>query len=156
MPFEPSPVNYQGTFAAPTLTASTTAVMLGLGATTSFALITPQITGRVLVIISGLIQNSVSGDGCNVQLSYGTGTAPVNGAALTGTQIGLQSVWTSLTNAMIAPFCLQALITGLAVPVINANRQTTAATTVWLDLAFKAVTGGNASVTNVNITALEL
>lgn len=155
MAYEPSPTVYQGVFAAPTATASTTAVMLGLGATTSFALVTPQVTGRILVTISGLHSNT-NGNGTNVQLSYGTGTAPVNGAALTGTQIGQQAVWTALTGALIGPFSLTALITGLALPTINSNRQTSAATTYWLDLAFKAVTGGTATVTNVNITAVEI
>lgn len=155
MPFEPSPVVYQGTFAAPTATASTTAVMLGLGATTSFALVTPQVTGRILVTISGLHSNT-NGNGTNVQLSYGSGAAPVNGAALAGTQIGLQAVWTALTGALIGPFALTALITGLTYAQINPLRQSVAGTTYWLDLAFKAVTGGTATVTNVNITAIEV
>ena len=156
MPYEPSPAVYQGTFAAPSGTTSTAAlVMLGLGATTSFALITPQVTGRVLLVISGIMGNA-NGDGTTIQLSYGTGAAPANGATLTGTQIGQQSTWTSLTGALLAPFCLSALITGLAVPTINAVHQTTAATQVWLDIAFKAVVGGTAALTNVNITALEV
>ncbi len=156
MAYEPSPAVLQTTFASPAGTTSTSPqVMLGLGATTSFAIITPQVTGRVFVSISGLITN-VNGDGGQVQLSYGTGAAPVAGASLTGTQIGLKAAWISLTGALTGPFSLQALITGLAVPTFTSAGKNGTQVPVWLDLAFNATTAGTCTITNVNISAFEV
>lgn len=155
MAFEPYPAYLQAIFAAPTATVSTTQVMLGSVGSTPAASITPLVTGRIFVMFSGLITNGTSGDGSSVQISYGTSTAPIAGAALTGTQIGQIQTWTSLTNLLTGPFCVQAIVTGLAVPTINSTRATTAATPVWLDLAFNAVTGGTTTITKMNILAFE-
>lgn len=156
MPFEPSPAIMQAIFAAPTATVSTSAVMVGLAAgSTPLCVITPQVTGRLLVIISGLAGNT-TGNGSTMQLSYGTGAAPAAGAALAGTQIGQAQTWTSLTGALTGQFVVHALITGLAVPSVLASRLQAAATPIWLDLAFNAVTGGTTTLTKVNILAMEI
>ena len=99
------PAIEQTTSANPIGTTSTTAVMMGLAGT-----ITPAFSTRVLVTISGSCANSVLADGGTVQISYGTGTAPVNGAALTGTQIGSAQEWLAATAANIVPFSVSAVI----------------------------------------------
>src|SRR5467141_2138020 len=130
MAFEPYPSALQAIFAAPTNTTSTSQVMLGAVGATPAATITPLVTGRIFVMFSGQIANGTSGDGSSVQVSYGTGTAPIAGASLTGTQIGQIQTWTSLTNLLKAPFMVHAVITGLAVPSISSQRVTTTAVPV--------------------------
>lgn len=155
MSYEPSPAVLQSVYAAPTATVSTTHVMAGAGASAvPTAIITPQTTGRIYVVISGLAGNT-NGNGSAIQLSYGTGAAPANGDANTGTQIGQIETWTSLTGALTGFLCVHAIITGLAVPSINALRVTTAAVPVWLDLTFNAVSAGTATLTKLNICAFE-
>lgn len=156
MPFEPTPSLVQAIFAAPTATVSTSQVMCGLAAgSTPLCVVSPQVTGRYFVIISGLAGNT-TGNGSSVQLSYGTGAAPVAGAALTGTQIGQIQTWTSLTGALTGQFVVHAIITGLAVPSVLASRLQAAPTPVWFDLAFNTVTAGTTTLTKVNILAMEI
>lgn len=155
MAFEPYPAYLQAIYAAPSTTASTTQVMLGMVGSTPASTITPQVTGRIFVQISCLIANDTSGDGSQIQISYGTGTAPSAGGALAGTQIGQIETWTSLTNLMTGFLMAHAIITGLAVPSITATHATGTAVPVWLDLAFNRVTGGTVTVTKMNILAFE-
>lgn len=125
----------------PTGTASTSAfVMMGLAC--SF---TPHSTGNVLFQVQGIILNSVGGDGMNARLYEGSGTAPLNGAAQTGTQISTVASFTSPTGSTSAPATLIGLATGLAV-----------GTTYWFDVAVEATTGGTASFQNVTMIAHEL
>lgn len=64
----------------PTGTAATTpGVMMGLAGT-----ITPTATGNVLVTIMGVALNSTSADGANMQIRYGTGSAPTNALNASG------------------------------------------------------------------------
>lgn len=126
--------------ANPTGTASATAVMMGLAGT-----ITPAKSGNIAVTINGVAANSGSGDGGSVQISYGTGGAPSNGATLTGTQIGSVQQWISPAGADPMPFSVTAVITGLVV-----------GTAVWLDAAVAAITAGTASISNVTIAAHEV
>lgn len=130
---------YQATPADPTGTTSTTGVMMGLGGT-----LTPTRSGKVMIMISGDQQNSSGSDFGAVQLYYGTGTAPTNGAALTGTAIsGKVNGATDSTHA--DPFCVQAIVSGL-----------TLNTPIWFDLAVAAVIGGTTSAKNLSISAFEL
>ncbi len=128
------------TTAAPTLTASATYVHMGLGATAS---ITPVLAGRIAFTISGDIA-STNGNSATTQLSFGTGTAPTNGTAFTGTQVGSQVVQTALTGYLVTPFSLTAVVTGLTV-----------GTAYWLDLVLKS-SSGNATVTTVSVSAMEI
>lgn len=130
----------QDTPANPTGTTSTTLVMMGLAE--SF---TPVFSTRMEISICGNIAQSTTADGAGVQLSYGTGTAPANAAAVTGTQVGSLTTMTFLTGVLLVPFSLTAIVTGL-----------TAGTAYWVDLALKAVTGGTASVTNLSVSVCEL
>lgn len=155
MPFEPYPSALQAIFAAPTATVSTSQVMLGAVGATPSATITPLVTGRIFVMFSGSIANSTNGDGSQVQISFGTGTAPIAGAAVTGTQIGQIQTWTSLTSLLKAPFMVQAIITGLAVPSVTLLHGTGTPVPVWLDLAFNAVSGGTTTITVMNLLAFE-
>jgi hypothetical protein len=105
--------------------------------------ITPVRAGRIFLSICGNIV-ATNGNTATAQLSYGTGTAPVNGAAVTGTQIGAQIAQLALTGYLSTPFCLSAVITGLTIT-----------TAYWLDLALKS-SSGNVSVTQVAVSAHEV
>ena len=119
----------------PLATASATAVMMGLAEH-----ITPSATGRVLVIASGVASNDAAGKGVAVEIRTGTGAAPANGDAVTGTKRGV-----TRSNVDTGAFVTHAIVTGLAL-----------STQIWMDLAV-AVTGGsgNASVSNLEISMLE-
>lgn len=119
----------------PAATGSLVFVMMGLA-----ILFTPNKTGRVRITVQGQLGNTTTADGCTVQISTGTGGAPANGAAVTGTQQGVAQTWTSLTGVLNAPLFVFAVVTGLAI-----------GTQIWVDLAVKAVTGGSASVTSLVI-----
>ena len=120
-------------------TATAAAVMMGLAGT-----VTPTKTGRVLFTVSGQLANGTAGDGATVQMQTGTGTAPLNGAALTGTQRGNIQTVTSVSAAQKSGF-------GFAVPVTGL----TLGTAVWIDIAVKAVTGGTATATGLTVSAVE-
>ena len=125
----------------PTGTASTTGVMMGLGSTASYA---PARSGVVVVIVQGQMSNATGSDGAKVGLRYGTGTAPSNGAALTGTAKGQGSQVDSYPNAGCRfPFFIYTVITGLTV-----------GTTYWFDLGLGAITGGTANVKNAEIVII--
>lgn len=68
----------------PTAIAATTQEMMGLGGTCH---ITPVSSGIVLVNISAVYNDTVAETG-HVSAYYGTGTAPANAAAVTGTVFG--------------------------------------------------------------------
>lgn len=113
----------------PTLTASTSALMLGAAGS-----ITPQGT-RIFVAIAGKYNNSASTTATlKLEGRYGTGTAPVQNAAVTGTAFGtaMTGLETAATARMI-PFTLIGIVTGL-----------TAGVAYWLDVAFTNGDGTNA------------
>lgn len=127
--------------ASPTGTTVTSAAkMLGLGAT-----ITPVKSTRILIAITGIAINSTIGDGANFQIAYGTGGAPSNGAAATGTAVGSVKHFVASTAAGQQGIALLWVVTGL-----------TAGTTYWVDLQFEAVTGGTASIKDVDVVLLEV
>lgn len=126
--------------ASPGSISSTTMQMLGLNQT-----ITPIGSTRLFLQISGDVTQTTTADGAKWQLSWGTGAAPANAAALTGTQVGSNPTMTFLTGVLTVPFCSQAIISGL-----------TPGTAYWVDLALAAVTGGAASMTNMSVSAYEV
>jgi hypothetical protein len=131
---------YQATPANPTATSSNTLVMAGLAGS-----LTPNTTGKVMVVISGIGTNNSTG-GFEAQISYGTGTAPVNGAALAGTQVGNVSVYAPSVAGTDIPFTCIAIISGL-----------TLATAYWIDLAFaRASAAGSTLLGNLSISAYEI
>ena len=131
------------------VTSSTSYVMAGIGASspgTSWGL-TPLNYTTVRVTIDGQCLNATNGDGINFIVAYGTGSPPAQGAAATGTTVGINTIWTALTGLLLqgVPFSKDVIITGLS-----------AGTAYWFDLQYKAVTGGTASFKNINTTAQEL
>jgi len=130
----------QSSPADPTGTTDATGKMMGLAAS-----ITPASSGRIHVTITGTIKNaSAIADGANVQLRTGTGAAPANGDALTGTARGGLVKYVAATTAQKVPFTVCAIVSGLSLSVA-----------VWLDLGLAAVTGGTAEVTDLSVTAFE-
>lgn len=123
---------------APVGSTSTALVMAGLGGS-----ITTR-TGRILLCMSGVMQNSGANDGSKAQMSYGTGGAPSNGAALTGTQIGpiQQYNASTLAAAASAPYGSCTIVTGL-----------TKGTAYWFDTAFAAITAGTTTLTQAYMSA---
>jgi hypothetical protein len=128
----------------PTGTTSTTGVMMGLGSTFH---LTPAYAPRIKVTIYGQISNTTNGDAAVARIYYGTGTAPTNGVAPTGTNSGFQqSVANNASNGgQFFPFSLSAIITGL-----------TPGTAYWFDLDMIAISGGTASVQNVTAVLEEM
>lgn len=120
---------------------STTFTMLGAAGS-----ITPKATGVILIVINGDGRNATAADGYKVQISYGTGSAPTNGAALTGTQVG-GAVTCSRAQAAAGqvPFSTNAIVTGLTV-----------GTAYWIDLAFATVVGGTATIADISLSVIEL
>src|SRR5258708_19693607 len=76
------PANAVSLPANPAGTVSLTAVMMGLGSTCA---ITTNSSGRVLVTMTGQARTATAAVSCTTGGRYGTGTAPVNGAAGTRT-----------------------------------------------------------------------
>lgn len=130
----------------PAITTSTVGVMMGLGAAPANAKITPTASGKVLVTITGTMFNNTASGGVFATIAYGTGTAPANGAAATGTQIGSTMQRSGPWSAnQVNPFSGTALITGLTV-----NTQ------IWIDLNVGVFGASTGSVSNLTITAVEL
>ena len=130
----------------PATTNSLTGVMMGLSAS-----ITPVISGKILIIISGDIDNSIGdADGSQVQIRTGTGTPPINGDTLTGVaQGGLvkMSINTSGggTSVPRVPFSLNAIQSGL-----------TLNTAVWIDISLASIVAGTSRVRDISMSIIEL
>ena len=128
------------TSAAPAGTASLTAVMMAIGGA-----ITPLTSSRVRIVVSGQLSNNTLNDGATVDLRFGTGVAPVNGAAVTGTLVGISQTMTALVAAARSGFCISGMATGLAI-----------GTAIWVDVSLLAVTAGTATVTGVTVSLSEV
>ncbi len=98
-------------------------------------------------MVAGMALNStLAGDGTTITGKYGTGTAPTNGQTSSlGTTFGIAQHFVGATTAAQAGFTVLGKITGLA---LN--------TAVWFDLTLLAVTGGGASVKDVQFIAFEV
>jgi hypothetical protein len=128
-----------GSFGGLTGTANATGVMMGLA-----QLITPQVTGRLLILVQTHASTNTNGAGGLVSTRYGTGTAPVNGAALAGTQVGSSALYTEETSTFTRGQSQVGLVTGL-----------TLGTTYWVDLALARVTAGTATIGGGAIVVIE-
>lgn len=116
-------------------TTSTTFVMAGWGAT---AKITPEVSGTVLVLLGTQIESTSVSTTVAVNICYGTGTAPAQNAALTGTELlGTSGLTISYSGGIaIIPQTIPVAVSGLTI-----------GTAYWFDFAAKVVTGaGNAIV----------
>jgi hypothetical protein len=132
----------QATPSNPTGTTSATGVMMGLGTTCK---ITPVYSGRVWVTFSGVAANSVATSSFIASVRFGTGTAPANAAALSGTTVGAGFAGTSTAAGQGTPFGgMGGIITGLTV-----------GTAIWFDMGLSATPSGAASLTTLTCTAME-
>lgn len=132
-----------GTFGSPSGTANASGVMMGIG---SGATITPAYSSRVLVIFSTNINNNTSGQSSATVLRFGTGAAPVNGAALVGTAITQSTLLFDTTSTTTYyPISMSAVATGL-----------TPGTTYWFDLQLSATGGSTATLGQGSFAILEI
>jgi hypothetical protein len=124
-----TPASYSSNaFSNPTGTNNTTGLMMGLGA--QGASITPTFSGRVLLIYTGtLASNSGTAYSHTVYLYLGTGAAPSNGAALTGSLVNSQGLY--FNSSVQMGISVVEVVTGLTV-----------GTTYWLDIALKSGNSG--------------
>jgi hypothetical protein len=115
--------------------------MMGLGATCK---ITPVYSGRVKVEFIGDMVNTGTATTTTNSVRFGTGTAPVNGAAPIGTVVGaaLQASETGSASNFV-PFMNGGIITGL-----------TPGTAVWFDLNIFGA-ANTTSVQNLSCNAFE-
>lgn len=133
----PTRATAQSSPSDPTGTASTIGVMMGLAGA-----ITPTATGKILILISGDAQNTNGGDVSSMQIRYGTGTAPANAAALTGTTAG-GLVKAAGIAAKGTPFSLNAIVSGLSV-----------GTAYWVDISLTA-SANTSAAKDISISILE-
>lgn len=150
MPFGPTSAFVQVNAAAPTGRASATVVMLGLA-----ALVTPVTSGRMVVIASGVVGNNTTTDGANFQLYFGTGAAPVNGAAVTGTAFGgANAIASFVTSELTTSFCLTGSFTVTGQQYLGTGVAPTV-TQQWIDIGFSSA-AGTVTFTTVNLIAFEV
>jgi hypothetical protein len=109
----------------PTGTSSASQVMAGLGVTT--CTFTPSVSTRAAIRVTGNVANSVATNNSGIQARFGTGAAPANGAAASGTTIGPLTLVTSPTANAIGSFTVGGIVTGL-----------TAGVAIWIDVGFLA------------------
>lgn len=129
----------------PSTTASLSYVMMGLANGTNPTVFTPSKYGIIMVYIDGQVANGSANDGVSFYIAYGTGTAPVNGAAATGTQTGNTLNLGTFSYQYGQVFCVTRLITGL-----------TPGTQIWIDIAAESLVGGTTSFTQLTATIEEL
>ncbi len=129
--------------ADPTGTTNTTGLMAGLAAT-----ITPAFSGRVNIEVVGNGTNSgaTAGQGVKAQIRYGTGTAPTNAAALTGTTSG----------SMVTVTLERATADLNAIALVGQASGLTLGTAYWIDVAQAAVTSGTGQLKNLTVRVTEV
>ena len=98
-----------------------------------------------MVNFTGLCNSATLADVVTCVLSYGTSTAPSNGGALAGTQIGSVNAFTQAVATDVMSFSLTAVITGLS-----------AGTAYWLDLAVGSSGGHAITFGSTNCAAFEI
>lgn len=140
----PPPARFlAGAIANPGNNASLTIAMAGIGSTLAF---TPTQTGRMLISISGIIANNSASNGYTASIRFGTGTAPVNGAALSGFPGGpsIGALGNAGSAALGSPFTLVGIATGLS-PGVPA----------WADIAFAPLVGGTCTLSSLTAALIE-
>ena len=139
--------------ANPTSTTSVSYVMAGLGADATQPLtFTPLRTNsdgkswvRITIQANGTGAGSPSATG-SCQMAYGTGNAPANGAAATGTVTSnAKAIGNNATTGTLYELFYNVIITDL-----------TPNTAYWFDCQFKKVTGTSVSIVNIQVTIQEI
>jgi len=127
--------------------SGSTVKMLGLGsAAWGSAVITPTATGKLFAVVSGTVYNTVASQPTGLQLRYGTGTPPVNGAASAGNNLALtQNYLHSASVGDKKGFSTNGVLTALLV-----------GTAYWFDLAFFSTASGGVAIENVTTDVVEL
>lgn len=126
--------------ANPAGTASTTGVMMGLAVA-----FTPRVTGRIRITVDGTYSCANAGSEVTIQVRTGTGVAPANGAALTGTVSGASPIADAAATGETIPFSMVRVVTGLVLE-----------TAIWVDLGLtRGGTNSTVSVQTLNITITE-
>jgi hypothetical protein len=124
----------------PTGTTSATLVMMGLALA-----YTPVLTGKLKITVYGGGKNTATATAISVGIREGTGTAPINGVAVTGTTVGKDQPFVVPTTGNPTPFCFVAEATGL-----------TPGTAAWIDLAVSSNGTQTSSLVNLYVTAEEV
>ena len=133
-------VTLQASPSNPAATSSVPGVMMETGSTLA---ITPGFSGRLHICLQGQGGVSIATASFTVTLRYGTGTAPTNGAALTGTILGgTLAAWSAVANAVV-PFTLTGIATGLTV-----------GTAYWIDFSL-AVSSGTGTANSISCNVME-
>lgn len=114
----------QATPANPTGTASTSQVMMGVGGTCK---LTPVYSGRIKLDFHIGVANGAVANASTMTAKFGTGVAPANGVAVTGTSVGTNMVVSSPGASFQANAVVGGIITGL-----------TPGTAYWFDVALSA------------------
>lgn len=129
--------NYQSSVLNPAAVSGAAAgKMLGLAGA-----LTPSKSGNVLIIISGeYITDSLLST--TISMRFGTGAAPANGAAATGTQGVVKPLKASATATPI-PFCITAIVA------------MTPGDAYWIDVAAGNAVDGSVELDSVTISAIE-
>ncbi len=133
-----APANSQSAILNPFAMSGSSAVMMGLAGA-----ITPVKTGTILLMISGEFTSDDDAVNATFTTKMGTGVAPNNGDAITGTtkQVNLRQ---PSDPADKIPFYFNVVVTLL-----------TPNTTYWIDVAVKNASGGAVQLYNVSISAIE-
>jgi len=122
-----------GALANPLAGSSGSILMMGFGTACT---LTPSYSGRLFIQFTGSVANTLLGDGSLLQTKYGTGTAPTNGAASTGTQVGNTVNVTSPIAGALGAFSVGGIVTGL-----------TKGTAYWFDMTLQPNLGGVSTIT---------
>lgn len=138
------PVSAQAYPGNPSTTTSLTLVMMGLGTSCK---ITPGSSGKISLMITGLIGTNTAAVGFTFGGRYGTGTAPANAAAVSGTRFG-----------GAADLVSQSTLLGVGIPFTLIDLLTlTPATAYWFDIALLTANASDAAfIKTLNFTAVEI
>lgn len=127
-------VNLQSALYPPDTPATSNAVfkMTGLGNTIRF---TPALTGNILLNITGFGQSPGAVTGWNLKLQYGTGTAPVFGSNLVGSNAlyTIHQLSTGVDSDI--PFKFYGVVNALSI-----------GTSYWFDVAIERQSGGSSNI----------
>jgi hypothetical protein len=122
----------------------TTAVHAGFGSMWTY---TPNLSGSMLIIVSGIVRNTVGGAGAGTEIGFymASGSPPTAGTSPQGIQIGKTQRF-FMVNA--------AEQIGFSIPVISSAW--TVGTSLWFDLVIKSTVGTNAYVQDLHFVLLEI
>lgn len=124
----------------------TPGLMMGIGKGTGACTLTPVYSTMIEITIDGWVENTTSGTATMLGQRYGTGTAPSNGAAPTGTVLGAPIPRAKMAAAeagQYVPFSMTGIATGLSV-----------GTPYWFDIQLYVI-DGTGSVGGITCTMHE-